>query len=62
MDSSGYAEQVQANTTRFRTQMFDAGFTVAGEDHPICPVMLGDARLASTFADLMMGNYGYIYL
>ena len=57
MDSSGYAEQVQANTARFRTQMSDAGFTVAGEGHPICPVMLGDARLASSFADLMMGRY-----
>ena len=32
-----------------------AGFTVGGDpDHPICPIMLGDARLASEFADEML--------
>lgn len=56
MDGSGLVEQVQANTSRFRRQMTDAGFTVSGDDHPICPVMLGDARLAATFADLMLGE------
>ena len=56
MGSAGYAEKVQANTQRFRSQMTDAGFTIGGDDHPICPVMLGDARLASQFADTMMGK------
>lgn len=36
--------------------MTSAGFTVSGDDHPICPVMLGDAKLASMFADKMLGN------
>lgn len=54
LGSSGYAEKVQANTDRFRSQMTDAGFTIAGENHPICPVMLGDARLAAVFADQML--------
>jgi glycine C-acetyltransferase len=27
-----------------------------GENHPICPVFIGDAKLASTFADDMIGN------
>lgn len=31
-----------------------AGFTIAGSAHPICPVMLGDARLASLMADDML--------
>jgi 7-keto-8-aminopelargonate synthetase-like enzyme len=31
-----------------------AGFTVSGADHPICPVMLGDARLSSQMADDML--------
>lgn len=58
MQSSQYSEQVQRNTKRFRDQMTAAGFTIGGMDHPICPVMLGDARLASNFADLMLGmNY-----
>lgn len=34
--------------------MTDAGFTISGSDHPICPVMLGDARLASLMADDML--------
>ena len=35
--------------------MEEAGFTISGaRDHPICPVMLGDARLASEMADAML--------
>ena len=56
MASTDLTETLQANTSRFRTQMVGAGFTVAGDDHPICPVMLGDARLASQFADMMLGE------
>uniref|UniRef100_A0A452UIC6 Glycine C-acetyltransferase n=1 Tax=Ursus maritimus TaxID=29073 RepID=A0A452UIC6_URSMA len=38
----------------FRSKMEAAGFTVLGASHPICPVMLGDARLASCMADDML--------
>lgn len=31
-----------------------AGFTISGANHPICPVMLGDARLALNIADDML--------
>lgn len=34
--------------------MTQAGFTISGTAHPICPVMLGDARLASLMADDML--------
>lgn len=54
MHSSEYPEQVQRNTQRFRSKMVDAGFTISGSDHAICPVMLGDARLANVFADEML--------
>lgn len=60
LGSSGFAEQVQANTERFRSQMTNAGFTVSGDNHPICPVMLGDARLASNFADQMLEKGIYV--
>lgn len=60
MNGSGLVEKVQANTSRFRTQMTDAGFTVSGDDHSICPVMLGDARLAAQFADLMLEKGIYV--
>lgn len=47
--------QLADNTKLFRSQMKAAGFTVGGDpDHPICPIMLGDARLASEFADEML--------
>lgn len=49
--------KVQQNTQRFRETMTRAGFTIAGMDHPIAPVMLGDAKLASTFADEMLSMY-----
>jgi len=43
------------NTTLFRTSMKKAGFTISGNDEcPIAPVMLGDAKLASEFADEML--------
>lgn len=56
LNSSKYSKRVQQNTKRFRDQMISAGFTIGGMDHPICPVMLGDARLASQFADEMLGK------
>lgn len=56
LESSKYSERVQSNTKRFRDQMVAAGFTIAGNDHPICPVMLGDAKLASAFADEMLSK------
>jgi len=36
--------------------MIKAGFTIAGEGHPICPVMLCQERLARIFADEMLGK------
>lgn len=42
--------------TRFRSKMTAAGFTISGKDHPICPVMLGDARLAAVMAEDMLNR------
>lgn len=56
LSSSELSQRVQSNTQRFRQAMTKAGFTIAGENHPICPVMLGDARLASSFADAMLSK------
>ena len=43
-------EQLRANAARFRTGMAAAGFTLVPGEHPIVPVMLGDARLAQQMA------------
>jgi len=59
--SSDLPAKVQRNTKHFRTAMKKAGFTIAGADeHAICPVMLGDARLASQFADEMLKRNIYV--
>ena len=42
--------RVHENAARFREKMAAAGFTLAGADHPIVPVMLGDAPLAAEMA------------
>ncbi|KAH8370984.1 hypothetical protein KR093_005863, partial [Drosophila rubida] len=60
LSSSELSQRVQSNTQRFREAMTKAGFTIAGENHPICPVMLGDARLASNFADQMLTRGIYV--
>ncbi|XP_059473061.1 2-amino-3-ketobutyrate coenzyme A ligase, mitochondrial [Neocloeon triangulifer] len=60
LSSSELCEKVAAGTARFRSAMTKAGFTIAGEQHPICPVMLGDARLASQFADKMLFEGIYV--
>jgi len=49
-----------ANSRRFRTEMTKAGFTLAGNGHPIIPVMLGDARLASEMASRMLAMGVYV--
>ncbi|WP_038906706.1 glycine C-acetyltransferase [Dickeya oryzae] len=49
-DGEALRRQLWQNASLFRQRMTEAGFTLAGADHAIIPVMLGDARLAQTFA------------
>jgi glycine C-acetyltransferase len=48
------------NAARFRERMSRAGFDLAPGEHPIIPVMLGDARLAAHFADRMLERGVYV--
>lgn len=48
------------NSRYFREKMSALGFQLAGRDHPIIPVMLGDAQLASTFAKEMLNEGIYV--
>lgn len=50
-------KKLEQNTKQFRVGMKKAGFTIGGMDHPISPVMLGDAKLATTFANELL-DYG----
>jgi glycine C-acetyltransferase len=48
------------NSNYFRTEMTRLGYTLAGADHPIIPVMLGDAVLATEMAARMMAKGIYV--
>jgi glycine C-acetyltransferase len=48
------------NAARFRSSMTKLGFTLAGADHPIIPVMLGDAALAQDMAAKMLARGIYV--
>ncbi|MBL6735061.1 MAG: aminotransferase class I/II-fold pyridoxal phosphate-dependent enzyme, partial [Shewanellaceae bacterium] len=43
-------QQLTQNSHFFRQQMADAGFVLAGADHPIIPVMIGDEIKAADLA------------
>ncbi len=53
-------DRLEANTTRFRTAMTAAGFDIRPGVHPIVPVMLGDARLASGMAEALLARGIYV--
>ena len=52
--------QLAENARLFRDALTKAGFTLAGADHPIIPVMLYDAPLAVRFAERMMEKGIYV--
>ncbi|MCB9876903.1 MAG: glycine C-acetyltransferase [Planctomycetes bacterium] len=53
-------DKLEANTKFFREAMTKAGFAIVPGDHPICPIMLGDARLAVEMARRMMDEGVYV--
>ncbi|CAI5741276.1 unnamed protein product [Hyaloperonospora brassicae] len=60
-ESSALVDKIRVNTHHFRDRMTAAGFSLKGSrDHPIAPVMLGDARLASELADEMLKRGIYV--
>ncbi|PCI58187.1 MAG: glycine C-acetyltransferase [Gammaproteobacteria bacterium] len=48
------------NTAYFRENMEAAGFTCAGANHAIVPVMLGDAKVASDMANRLLAEGIYV--
>ncbi|HTV69767.1 MAG TPA: glycine C-acetyltransferase [Rhizobiaceae bacterium] len=53
-------QKLTANADRFRSKMTKLGFTLAGADHPIIPVMIGDAALAGEMAAKMLERGIYV--
>ena len=64
-ESTALRDKLEANTHYFRQGMRDAGFDIDMGDHPIVPVMLGDAVLAQKMSQRLLekGIYaiGFFY-
>jgi glycine C-acetyltransferase len=53
-------EALHANASYFRNKMTERGFDLKPGTHPIIPVMLGDAILATTMADKLLERGVYV--
>jgi glycine C-acetyltransferase len=58
--SSALREQLKQNTAFFRKEMTALGFNILPGEHPIVPVMIGDAALASRMADALLAKGIYV--
>jgi len=58
--SSALRNRLENNAIYFRREMSTAGFDVPAGDHPIIPIMLGDARLATAMADRLLQKGIYV--
>jgi glycine C-acetyltransferase len=59
-ESTALRSQLRANTSYFREAMSAAGFTILTGDHPIVPVMFGDAVVAARMAELLLAKGVYV--
>jgi glycine C-acetyltransferase len=59
-DSTEFRDRLSENTQYFRAGMKQQGFDIAEGDHPIVPIMLGDAALAHTMAEQLLAEGIYV--
>ncbi|WP_093314798.1 glycine C-acetyltransferase [Tindallia californiensis] len=59
-ESTEYRDRVHENTRYFRERLSEIGYTTIPGDHPIVPVMLGDAVLAQKMADDLLTRGLYV--
>ena len=59
-EGAALRRRVQANGERFRRDMTAQGFDLVPGQHPIIPVMLGDAALATRMADALLAEGVYV--
>ncbi|MGD0983847.1 MAG: glycine C-acetyltransferase [Acidimicrobiales bacterium] len=59
-ESDDLRARLGENTAWFRERMTGLGFDILPGDHPIVPVMLGDAALATRMADLLLQRGIYV--
>ena len=59
-NGDGLRRRLYDNAAMFREKMTKAGFRLVGSGHPIIPVMVGDAALASQMADRLLDHGIYV--
>jgi glycine C-acetyltransferase len=59
-EGSVLRQRVRANGERFRRDMTALGFELVAGEHPIIPVLLGDAALATRMADALLAEGVYV--
>jgi len=61
LESAGdLRDKLAANTALFRRRMTEEGFNILPGDHPITPVMIGDASVAGRMAELLLERGVYV--
>ncbi len=58
--STGLRDRLEENTRLFRKGMARVGFNLVPGEHPIVPIMLGDAALATRMADRLLAKGVYV--
>ena len=58
--STELRDRLESNTRFFRQEMAKLGFNILPGEHPIVPIMLGDAALAGKFAEAMLAKGVYV--
>ncbi|MGC1274389.1 MAG: glycine C-acetyltransferase [Planctomycetaceae bacterium] len=58
--STELRDRLEDNTRFWRSEIAKAGFDVLPGEHPITPVMIGDAALAATIADALLERGVYV--
>jgi glycine C-acetyltransferase len=59
-ESTALRDRLEENTAFFRQEMTRAGFTILPGEHPIVPIMFGDAALAAKVAEVMLAKGVYV--
>jgi glycine C-acetyltransferase len=60
MESTELRDRLESNTKFFRAGMQNLGLNILPGEHPICPLMLGDAALATRMADALLEKGIYV--
>ncbi len=59
-ESTELRDRLEQNTRTFRAGMAERGFRIPEGDHPIVPIMLGEATLATKMASMMLAEGIYV--